>query len=135
MRLAVKLFAALFLASLIPGCQKLVGFNYSRDFDLETGQVRVVEIDAPKHDQLVKVKTSCPEPISAYLVLDEDNNKKMVQDALLNYKSPDKSWILDGKEKTSDISLEGKVQANKAYAVLIAGATKKTTVKLTVEGN
>ena len=72
-------------------------------------------------------------PISVYLVLEKGIDS--VQKDLLDYKPPDKSSVLDSKEKTTEANLEAKVPAKQAYAVILAAATKDTQVTVKIEGN
>jgi hypothetical protein len=131
----MRRLAKLILCSLVlvgTGCGK---FTYEKTYDVKVGGVNVINIDAPTRQQTVKVKATSTNnvPISVYLVLEKGIDS--VQKDLLDYKPPDKSSVLDSKEKTTEANLEAKVPAKQAYAVILAAATKDTQVTVKIEGN
>jgi hypothetical protein len=131
-RLANVILGLAVLAGAATGCSK---FTYEKAYLLEVGNIKMINIDAPTKEQIVKVKATSENniPFSAYLVL--ENHAGEVEKDLANYKKPDKTSVLDSKEKITEATLEAKVPAKSAYAVILAGSTKDTTVHVKIEGN
>jgi hypothetical protein len=93
------------------------------------GDVRKVEIDAPRRDQVVTVSfSSSASEVSVYLVPAQDGDKGM--EALINYKPL--STVLAEKKKSKTGTLEATIPAKTAFAVLVAGAGRDTTVDLKI---
>jgi hypothetical protein len=96
------------------------------------GEVQSKIVDAPSADQQVTATVSSPgAPVSAYLLLEK--NRQAAQDALLSGKKP--ANVLDGKDKTEDATLQGKVPAKEEFAVVVSNSGgKSATVKVKITG-
>jgi hypothetical protein len=123
-------FALTVLVVGVLGCQRL---NFEKNFDMAPGDLQAALIDAPKADQQVTVEiTSSSGPVDVYVILEED--RTAVTEKLKAYKKPDASQIKASKEKMESGTLEATIPAGKAFAVLLARATKKTDVKVKIKG-
>jgi hypothetical protein len=112
------------------GCQKL---DEKRSVTLAPGDVKNLQIDAPRADQKVHVAvTSSDCPVDVYVVLQKDHDS--VDQTLLAGNKPDAKKVLASQEKTRDASLEATVPAKSGYSIFFAGATKPTTVSVQVSG-
>jgi hypothetical protein len=122
------LLAASLLA--VPGCgQKLYHEN---TVQLGAGEVQLILIDAPKREQRVSLTVSSGgSPVDVYVVAEKD--KEAAKEAVLDGKKPSAS--LAGKVKVQDATLEATIPANTAFAILLGGASKSSTVKVKVTGH
>jgi hypothetical protein len=127
-RIALFVCALLFLP--VAGCT----FKYEDTVSLDQNDVKSRKVDGPSKDQDVTVTLSSPGvPIDAYLVLEED--RKKLESLLTGGAKPkEKDGVLAAKEKAEEITLTARIPAKKAYAIILAGAQKKTDVKLKITG-
>jgi hypothetical protein len=112
------------------GCQKL---DIQRSVTLAPGDVKNLQIDAPRSDQKVRVTlASSDSAINAYLVLQKDHDA--VDQALQAGNRPDPSAVLASQEKAKEATLEATVPAKSGFSIFFNGATKPTTVSVQVTG-
>ncbi|HYT92507.1 MAG TPA: hypothetical protein VEL76_27575 [Gemmataceae bacterium] len=112
------------------GCQRL---EHEGTYPMKMGEIQGIQISAPRGDQKVTVDVSAsPAPIDVYVVLED--NRAAVTDKLHGYKEPDAGHILASKKKVDTGTLETTIPAGKAFSVILAGATKKTDVKVKIKG-
>src|SRR5205823_1866650 len=117
-------------AASVAGCQRL---NHEGTYPIDPGIVQAVEITPPAGEQKVTVDVQAsPGSIDVYVVLAD--NVAAVKEKLLNYKKPDASELKVSKEKMESGTLETTIPSGKAFAVILAGAKKKTEVKLKIKG-
>lgn len=127
-RLALWTVACLAMA----GCQIQRPLNLDKTLELEPGEFKILEIDAPVSDQTIAVTTASPcSPLDVYLLLDEDWAK--AQKGMEGGAPPENA--LASQKKTEKGSVEGKVPAKKKFVVVVSNPinNKKTTAKLTVK--
>jgi hypothetical protein len=123
MTLLACLLAGAVLAADVPQ------LNDQRTVSVEVGEIRSVIYDALTGAITIKVEARSPgRPVHVYLVLEKDH--KAAVESLGQGKRPDK--LLASKEKTEDATLEAKVPAKTAFAVLLLTAGGKAEVKLKV---
>ena len=109
------------------GCQKPL--NEQKTLTMGPGDVRKIEIDAPRREQAVTVTfTSSATEVSVYLVTAQDGDKGL--EALTNYKPL--SATLAEKKKAKTGTLEATIPAKTGFAILLAGATRDTSVDLKI---
>jgi hypothetical protein len=114
-------------ALLLAGCTRL---DFEHTYDLEGPVTQKVEWDAPKYEQKLTVTVSAEEPVSVYLVKEDDKEKAM--NALTADKEPE--GALASKVNAKEITLQATVPAKTAAAVLIRNRANKNRVKVKVTG-
>jgi hypothetical protein len=113
--------------ALLTGCQPL---RVEKTYDIQSGGVQTLQIDAPRYEQKLKVEITSSSPVSAYMVKAADQDA--AEKALLTYKAPESS--LAGVDRSDNITFEATVPAKTEPALLIHNATGKTVhvqVKIT----
>ena len=115
---------------MVQGCQRL---NEEQNVTLGVGEVKGLSIEPPRSEQKVTVTvTSSASPVDVYVVLDP--NRAAVSQSLEKGMAPEASKVLASQKKVQEASLEATIPAKTAYAVVLAGATKDTQVKLKIQG-
>jgi hypothetical protein len=133
MRLSSSVLCLAVAACLLSaGCRLQQRLDRTLTVSVSPGEVKSQIVDAPATDQQVTVTASSPGvPVSVYLVLGKD--QKAAEDGLLNSKPV--ANALDGKEKTEQVTLQGKVPAKNEFAVVLWNpGLKPAAVKLTISG-
>jgi hypothetical protein len=104
---------------------------FEKTYDVNTGDVQVVEVVGPRHPQKVLVKVTAEHPVGAWLVRGKDAvSARQALDRGETPKAP-----LAGKEKGAKIVLEAMVPAGVSYTVLVKGnATRKVKVRVRIVG-
>ena len=128
-RLAVCALAVLLLGP--AGCQKL---NFEKEADLGGNAPSTLEyaFDAPSGEQTIIVKATADEPISVWVVPDDDKDTALL--TVNGRQKPAKN--LGGQEDKKEIDFEATIPAKKGFAVLVGqgkSMRKETTVKLSVK--
>jgi hypothetical protein len=114
----------------VAGCQKAL--NEQKTLTMGPGDVRKIEIDAPRREQPLKIAfNSSATEVSIYVVPAQDGDKAL--DALMSYKPV--ATALAKMEKTKSGTLDATIPAKTAFAVLVAGAVRDTTVDLKITSN
>jgi hypothetical protein len=100
-----------------------VTLNDERTVEVPIDTFKMINLDAVKRDQKVKVEVSSPgAAVSVYVVLEKD--RATVQQALEVDKRSDK--ILASTEKTESATLEANIPAGNAAVILLMSACGKT---------
>jgi hypothetical protein len=111
------------------GCNKAL--NYEKTVTMDPGEMRSFPVDAPRANQKVTVTfTSSVAPVDVYIVLDKD--LELVSREIKNYKSP--GAVLNKIEKAREGSVSADIPAKNAFAAIVAGSTKETSVQLKITG-
>jgi hypothetical protein len=99
---------------------------------MEPGDYKTFEMDPPRREQKVIITvTSSAAPVNVYLVAADD--LQAATKAVEHFGKP--ANPLASQEKTQDATLEATIPAKTGYAVLLAGATKETEVKIKITGS
>jgi hypothetical protein len=114
--------------SLLVGCQSKL--NVERSVQFEIGQLRTIEVDAPKYEQTVAVTVTADTPVDLYVFL-RKNQEAAEQDIAFGKKS---DLILAGKDKVQNDTVEAKVPAKEAAIVMIRSGGKAGTATLKIVG-
>ena len=132
-RTRVAWAALLALVAGAVGCGQKLDVEKTVTLSPGENEIYPLLIDAPRRDQNVKVEVSSPGvPVSAWVVLEDD--RAAVVQKLEKGGQPEKNHVRAGKERSPTIELETLIPAGKAFAVVVAGASKKTDVKVKVTG-
>jgi hypothetical protein len=114
-------------ALLLAGCTRL---DFERTYDLEGRMTQEIAWDAPKYEQKLTVTVSAEEPVSVYLVKEDDKEK--AKQALSADKEPE--GALASNVDAKEVTLQATVPAKTAAAVLIRNRASKNRVKVKVTG-
>jgi hypothetical protein len=112
------------------GCGK---FKHEATYSMDPGDIKLVNVDAPRGEQKVTVEISSPgAPVDVWLVLEDhyDAVSKKVNAGV----HPDAATVVASKVQLASGTLQGIIPAGKAYKVVITGARKKTDVTVKVTG-
>ena len=125
-----SLGTVLLVALTLAGCQKAL--NDQRQVEVKSAEIRSVLYDVQKREKTVRVSVRSPGvAVDAYLVLEKD------RDALVKQleASGKPSGALAERLKVEDATLEGRIPAGSAFALVLANSRKDTTVTVqTTEG-
>ena len=127
MKAPAKCAAILSLTLAIGACNR-VTLNDERTVEVPVGTFKMINLDAVKSDQRVKVDISSPgAAVSVYVGLEKDLDA--IEQAVEAQKASDK--ILASSEKTEAATLEATIPAgNSAVIVLTSAAGKTASVKV-----
>jgi hypothetical protein len=123
MRRIAILETVLLLAFLLSGCQRAL--NDERQVEVKSGDIKSVLYDVQKQGKTVRVAVHSPGvPVDAYLVLEKE------RDALIKQleAAGKPSTALAQSLKVEDGTLEGRIPAGSAFALVLASRGKDTTV-------
>lgn len=115
---------------LLTGCLKSK-IHQEREFVLESGNTKALEIDAPNGNQKLKVVvTATDASVDAYILLDEAlvGDKQDLDPAKLP-----EAAILDKSKNTKDATLSATIPSKKAFRIFIFSPSKKTKVTVKID--
>jgi hypothetical protein len=123
-----KLVPVLTLACLA-GCNTKV--KYEKTDSLDPFESRVYSVEGPAKDQKVKVEiTSTESEITYWVVLDKDKPKDL---ETLDASTKIPNALSTGSNKKAE-TVEVTIPGKQPFSVIIAGAKKKTTITVKING-
>jgi hypothetical protein len=118
-------------ALLVAGCQRAL--NDDRKVEVKTGEIQSVLYEVQRRDKTVRVALRSPGvPVDAYLVLEKDR-PALVQRLERQEEKPQNA--LAEALRVEDTTLEGRIPAGSAFALVLVTRGKDATVSVkTTEG-
>ena len=111
----------------LAGCSKI---HEKKEFSLDTGGYKTLEITAPLSEQKVKVTLTADQAVNIYVLLEKDMPKGKGDDF-----DPDmmKVTFIASQKNAKDASLDATIPAKEKYVIIVSGATKKTNVTVKID--
>jgi hypothetical protein len=116
------------LLAALAGCQSKL--NIDQTLQVESGSLKVIEVDAPRYDQKMVFSIQSDNPVNVFVYLQKD--KTAVMDAIEKDKKPD--GLLVSRENVTNETLEASVPGKQPAAVAFQTTTKPAAVKLKIIG-
>jgi hypothetical protein len=130
-RLATWFLGILVLALAVGGCQR---FKTENTIQLEYAGVHRIDVDAPNHNQDLKVETdSNGVEIDVYVVLGEKNADAVAR-KLIQHHDPDKAMVLASECRAKTATVLATIPAKQTFAIFLAWPNENTYVKYTISG-
>jgi hypothetical protein len=99
-----------------------------RAISLDAGGLHRIDVDAPDHDQLLRVEICSPEPVQSFILLEEHADE--VEKALLAQREPKKNQVLKSQQATKGATLVVIIPAKKGFTLILGLPRKSTEVKV-----
>ncbi len=114
------------LVLVLAGCQRL---HVEKPLDLNPGDLKYIEVDAPRGDQKVEIQVTATEPVDVFVVKEDQLREFDKKNGDF-----DKSKAITVKKGVKSETFQVTAEAGKKFGVILKALSKSSAVKVTIDG-